>query len=188
MQRCPQSAKLVCWQNVRAQHTTHTTGGMEGLGQSVRSASTHRTTHFRRSLNTFSLDACIMMCPAPNLCGVVLSCSDNADLEAVLKETERQRREFAARYAFMTLDTDGDGYVSVEQVRGRGSWREWQKGGKERQFWRKTGGEGEEGGRKRRKRKEGGGGGGGGGKGGGGRRGKEKKKQGARGERSFATN
>lgn len=46
----------------------------------------------------------------------VLCCSDNADLEAVLKETERQRREFAARYAFMTLDTDGDGYVSVEQV------------------------------------------------------------------------
>jgi Ca2+-binding EF-hand superfamily protein len=43
--------------------------------------------------------------------------SDNVDLEAVLKETERQRREFAARYAFMTLDTDGDGYVSVEQVR-----------------------------------------------------------------------
>jgi hypothetical protein len=37
-------------------------------------------------------------------------------LEAVLKETERQRREFAARYAFMTLDTDGDGYVSIEQV------------------------------------------------------------------------
>jgi hypothetical protein len=46
-----------------------------------------------------------------------LSPSDNTDLEAVLKETERQRREFAARYAFMTLDTDGDGYVSVEQVR-----------------------------------------------------------------------
>lgn len=46
------------------------------------------------------------------------ACSDNADLEAVLKETERQRREFAARYAFMTLDTDGDGYVSVEQVSG----------------------------------------------------------------------
>ena len=50
------------------------------------------------------------------LCCGVLCCSDNSDLEAVLKETERQRREFAARYAFMTLDTDGDGYVSVEQV------------------------------------------------------------------------
>lgn len=50
------------------------------------------------------------------LCFAVPCCSDNADLEAVLKETERQRREFAARYAFMTLDTDADGYVSVEQV------------------------------------------------------------------------
>lgn len=38
----------------------------------------------------------------------------------MLKETERQRREFAARYAFMTLDTDGDGYVSIEQVGGGG--------------------------------------------------------------------
>lgn len=55
--------------------------------------------------------------PASCLHCCVLLCSDNADLEAVLKETERQRREFAARYAFMTLDTDGDGYVSVEQVR-----------------------------------------------------------------------
>lgn len=54
--------------------------------------------------------------PASCLHCCVLLCSDNADLEAVLKETERQRREFAARYAFMTLDTDGDGYVSVEQV------------------------------------------------------------------------
>jgi Ca2+-binding EF-hand superfamily protein len=51
-------------------------------------------------------------------CCAVPCCSDNADLEAVLKETERQRREFAARYAFMTLDTDADGYVSVEQVGG----------------------------------------------------------------------
>lgn len=55
---------------------------------------------------------CALLCPA-------VRHSDNTDLEAVLKETERQRREFAARYAFMTLDTDGDGYVSVEQV---GPW------------------------------------------------------------------
>jgi Ca2+-binding EF-hand superfamily protein len=59
------------------------------------------------------------MCPAVPRCALLcpsVPCSDNTDLEAVLKETERQRREFAARYAFMTLDTDGDGYVSVEQV------------------------------------------------------------------------
>lgn len=52
---------------------------------------------------------------------VCCACSDNTDLEAVLKETEKQRREFAARYAFMTLDTDVDGYVSVEQVRPAGT-------------------------------------------------------------------
>jgi hypothetical protein len=46
--------------------------------------------------------------------------SDYGDLEFVLKETERQRREYAARYAFVCLDGDGDGYLSVEQV-GRGT-------------------------------------------------------------------
>uniref|UniRef100_A0A383W633 EF-hand domain-containing protein n=1 Tax=Tetradesmus obliquus TaxID=3088 RepID=A0A383W633_TETOB len=47
-----------------------------------------------------------------------LLASDYADLEYVLKETERQRREYAARYAFVCLDGDGDGYLSVEQVEG----------------------------------------------------------------------
>jgi hypothetical protein len=42
--------------------------------------------------------------------------SDYTDLEFVLKETERQRREYAARYTFVCLDGDGDGYLSVEQV------------------------------------------------------------------------
>jgi hypothetical protein len=47
--------------------------------------------------------------------------SDYIDLEFVLKETERQRREYAARYAFVCLDGDGDGYLSVEQVGGGAS-------------------------------------------------------------------
>ncbi|WIA28724.1 hypothetical protein OEZ86_011260 [Tetradesmus obliquus] len=47
-----------------------------------------------------------------------LLASDYADLEYALKETERQRREYAARYAFVCLDGDGDGYLSVEQVEG----------------------------------------------------------------------
>lgn len=64
--------------------------------------STNRQWHYRLQAVRVALCCCC--------------CSDNSDLEAVLKETERQRREFAARYAFMTLDTDGDGYVSVEQV------------------------------------------------------------------------
>ncbi len=42
---------------------------------------------------------------------------DYQDLEFVLKETEKQRREYAARYAFMMLDGDNDGFIAVEQVR-----------------------------------------------------------------------
>jgi len=45
-----------------------------------------------------------------------LLAADYADLESVLKESERQRRNYAARYAFVVLDTDSDGYISTAQV------------------------------------------------------------------------
>jgi hypothetical protein len=45
-----------------------------------------------------------------------LLAADYADLESVLKESERQRRDYAARYAFVVLDTDSDGYISTAQV------------------------------------------------------------------------
>lgn len=44
--------------------------------------------------------------------------TDYADLEFVLKETERQRREYAARYAFVVMDTDKAGYINTQQVSG----------------------------------------------------------------------
>jgi hypothetical protein len=45
-----------------------------------------------------------------------LLAADYADLESVLKQSERQRRDYAARYAFVVLDTDSDGYISTAQV------------------------------------------------------------------------
>ncbi|KAF8072685.1 NADP-dependent 3-hydroxy acid dehydrogenase [Scenedesmus sp. PABB004] len=44
--------------------------------------------------------------------------SDAAELTAALRESERARREAAARYAFVVLDSDGDGYVSAGQAAG----------------------------------------------------------------------
>lgn len=41
---------------------------------------------------------------------------DYQDLEFVLKETEKQRREYAARYAFVVLDQDHDGYIPADQI------------------------------------------------------------------------
>lgn len=41
---------------------------------------------------------------------------DLRDIEEVLKETDQQRREYAARYAFMLLDQDSDGFISQLHV------------------------------------------------------------------------
>eukprot|EP00775_Hariotina_reticulata_P004080 gene4080-4327_t len=45
-----------------------------------------------------------------------LLAADYADLESVLKESEHQRRNYAARYAFVVLDSDSDGYISMAQA------------------------------------------------------------------------